>query len=263
MVDDSMLTVVRDGLKPGDVAVVTGAARGFGRAIAKRLASAGARLACWDVLEEEGAETVGLCTEIGAEARFYKVDMGDSRQVTAAAAKVLEDFGTPFGVVNNAGVYPRSSLLDLPLETWERTLRVNLTGSFLCAREFVRAMREKNRGSVVNMASGRGVEGGVNSAPYGASKAGIINLTKTMALEWAGYGIRVNAVIPGVSLTRQPLEGAPDIDALIARGKDIPLGRIGHPDDIAGLVAFFLSADSSNMTGQAVAINGGRLMLPF
>jgi NAD(P)-dependent dehydrogenase (short-subunit alcohol dehydrogenase family) len=264
MIDADILKVVRDGLKPGDLAVVTGCSRGFGRAISRRLASGGARLAVWDVLDDEGEETVAMCRQDGAaEVRYYHVDMGDADQVTAAVAKVVKDQGVPFGVVNNAGIHPRSKLLDTPLEMFERTLRVNLTGTFLCSREFVKHMSKAKRGSIVNLASGRGIEGAVRGAHYGASKAGILNLTRTMALEWAGFGIRVNSIIPGVSLTHQPLEGDPDVDGLIARGKDIPLGRIGHPDDIAGVVAFLLSPDSSNMTGQAMPINGGKIMLPY
>jgi 3-oxoacyl-[acyl-carrier protein] reductase len=260
---EDAIQVVRDGLKAGDVAVVTGASRGFGRAISRRLAEGGARVACWDVIEDEGQETVAVCRKAGGEAHFHRVDMGDADSITSAVARVVKDLGVPFGVINNAGINPRSKLLDTPLELWDRTLRVNLTGTFLCSREFVKHMSKQKRGSIVNLASGRGIEGAVAGAHYGASKAGIINLTRTMAQEWAGFGIRVNAIIPGVSLTHQPLEAAPDVDALIARGKDIPLGRIGHPDDIAGVVAFLMSPDSSNMTGQAVPINGGRIMLPF
>ncbi len=262
MANEDVLEVVRDHLKPGDVAVVTGASRGFGRAIAQRLAAGGAQVACWDVLDEEGAETVDLCNQAGGQARFYNVDMGEPAQVVAAAQQVVKEMGVPFGVVNNAGIHPRASLLDAPLELWDRVIRVNLTGTFLCAREFVKHMSLNKRGSIVNLGSGRAIEGAVNGAHYAASKAGIVNLTKTMAHEWATYQIRVNAVIPGVSLTHQPLE-VTNIDELMARGSKVPLGRIGHPDDIAGLVAFYMGPDSSNMTGQSVAINGGQIMLPY
>ena len=253
--------IVRDGILPGDVAIVTGASRGFGRAIARRLAAGGARVACLDVIEDEGAETADLCRDGGAEAEFFRCDMGDADNITAAAAAVMDKWGAPYAVVNNAGIHPRSLVLDCELEMWERTLRVNLTGTFLCSRAFARAMADAGRGAIVNIASGRALQGAVKGAHYAASKAGIISLTKTLALEWAKLGIRVNCVIPGVSETAQPLE-ATNLEELLSRGKNNPLGRIGQPEDIAGVVAFLLSVDAAYMTGQSVACNGGVIMIP-
>ena len=253
--------IVRDGILPGDVAIVTGASRGFGRAIAQRLAAGGARIACWDVIEDEGADTAALCRDGGTEAEFFRCDMGDADNISTAAAAVMDRWGAPYAVINNAGIHPRSLALDCELEMWERTLRVNLTGSFLCSRAFARAMADAGRGAIVNMASGRALQGAVKGAHYAASKAGIISLTKTLALEWASLGIRVNCVIPGVSQTAQPLE-VTNLEELLSRGKNNPLGRIGQPEDIAGVVAFLLSADAAYMTGQSVACNGGVIMIP-
>jgi len=262
-IEEDGRAIVRDCLKAGDVAVVTGAARGFGRAIARRLAREGARLAVWDMLDEEGEETAALCREEGAECEFFHCDMGAAADIAAAAKAVLGRFGPVYAVINNAGIHPRAPSLEVPLEMWNRTLAVNLTGSFLTAQAFAPAMIEAGRGAIISLASGRAIEGAPMGIHYASSKAAIIAMTKTLATEWAKYGIRANAIIPGVSETRQPLEaGGTTLENLRERGADIPLGRVGHPDDIAGMVAMLLSEDAAYMTGQAVAINGGRIMLP-
>ena len=255
--------IIRDGLKPGDTVVVTGAARGFGRAIAQRLASYGAKLALWDVIEEEGNRTATVCREAGAEAAFFNCDMGNPDDIKTAAERVLDQFSSVYAVVNNAGIHPRSAAIDVPLDMWNRTIAVNLTGSFLASQAFAPQMQKAQRGVVLNLASGRAIEGARNGIHYAASKAGIIAMTKTLALEWAQYGIRVNAIIPGVSETRQPLE-APGVtlEKLRERGTNVPLGRVGHPSDIAGMVMLLLSKEASFVTGQSIAINGGAIMLP-
>lgn len=255
--------IVRRGLEPGDAVVVTGTARGFGRAIARRLAGEGARLALWDMIDEEGEQTAAMCRDGGAEARFFHCDMGDADNIAAAAKDVLGAFGSVFAVVNNAGIHPRSPAIDVPLEMWNRTLAVNLTGSFLTAQAFGRAMMDAGEGIIINLASGRAIQGAVNGIHYAATKAAIVAMTKTLATEWGPHGIRVNAIIPGVSETRQPLEaGGVTLENLRERGARLPLGRVGHPDDIAGMAAMLLSKDAAYMTGQSVAINGGAIMLP-
>ncbi len=255
--------IVRDGMKKGDIAVVTGCARGFGRAISLRLAREGARLAVWDLLDDEGEETASMCRDAGTDAQFFHADMGSPADITAAAKATVERLGAPFVVVNNAGINLRCAAIDHPVEMWAKTLNVNLVGAFLCAQAFAREMiRNKRGGVIINFASGRAIEGAANSIAYAASKAGIIAMTKTEATEWAKHKIRVNAIIPGVSETRQPLEAGGTLEELRERGKSIPLGRVGHPDDIAGMVAFLVSADAAYITGQGLAINGGRIMLP-
>ena len=254
--------IARDHLRPGDVAVVTGCARGFGRAIARRLARGGARLALWDVIDGEGEDTAALCREAGAEAEFFRCDMGEVAAIREGAGAVLERFGPVYALINNAGIHPRAASLEVTPETWNRTLAVNLTGAFFCAQAFAPAMIGRGRGVIINLASGRAIEGAPNGIHYAASKAGIIAMTKTLATEWAKFGIRVNAIIPGVSETRQPLEAGGTLEALRERGREIPLGRVGHPDDIAGMVALLLSEDAAYITGQGLAINGGRIMLP-
>jgi NAD(P)-dependent dehydrogenase (short-subunit alcohol dehydrogenase family) len=255
--------IVRDGMKKGDVAVVTGCARGFGRAISLRLAREGSKLAVWDLLDDEGEETARMCRDAGAEAQFFHADMGNPADIAAAAKTTVDRLGAPFAVVNNAGINLRCPAIDHPVEMWTKTLNVNLVGAFLCAQAFAREMiRNKRGGVIINFASGRAIEGAANSIAYAASKAGIIAMTKTEATEWAKHKIRVNAIIPGVSETRQPLEAGGTLEELRERGKSIPLGRVGHPDDIAGMVAFLVSADAAYITGQGLAINGGRIMLP-
>lgn len=254
--------IVRDHFKPGDLCVVTGCARGFGRAISLRLAREGAKLAVWDLLDEEGEETAELCREAGADAAFFHCDMEKPDEIAAAAATVIDRFGPAYAVINNAGINLRTPAIDHPVEMWNKTLAVNLVGAFLCAQAFAREMIKTGRGTIINFASGRAIEGAVNSIAYAASKAGIIAMTKTEASEWAQYGIRANAIVPGVSETRQPLEAGGTLEELRERGKSIPLGRVGHPDDIAGMVMILLSEDAAYITGQSIAINGGRIMLP-
>jgi 2-hydroxycyclohexanecarboxyl-CoA dehydrogenase len=254
--------IERDGLKAGDTVVVTGGGGGFGRAFARRFAGAGARVAVWEVNPDSGRETVREIQAAGGDARFVAVDLAQPAQIEAAIAATLAAYGTPYCVINNASIYPRARVIDMAPETWERTLRINITAPFLILRAFGPAMIARRRGVVINIASGRAVEGTPGGANYACSKAALLSLTKTLALEWAAHNIRVNAIIPGVSLTAQPLE-ATTPEELIERGrKTIPLGRIGYPDDMAGLAAFLASPDAAYMTGQAVAMNGGRVLIP-
>ena len=189
------------------------------------------------------------------------VDIGNAEQIEAGVVDFEKEWGAPDGLVNNAGIFPRARALDMEISEWERVLRVNLTGTFICARAVAARMKDVGRGAIVNTASGRALAGAANGAHYSASKGGIIALTKSLALDWAGYGIRVNCVIPGITDTAQPRVEMGD-NELRAAGSNIPLGRIGQPDDIAAVVAFLLSDDARYMTGQSVAVNGGAIMIP-
>ncbi|HEU0071356.1 MAG TPA: SDR family NAD(P)-dependent oxidoreductase [Alphaproteobacteria bacterium] len=248
-------------LRPGDGIVVTGAAQGIGRAVALRLAAEGARLALWDVKAGGLAETAELCRKAGAEVLTAAVDMGEASIVEVAARAVGQAWGAPFAFVSNAGIFPRSAILEADPVLWERVLKVNLVGAFLCARYLGPMMVEKKRGAAVMVASGRALQGTPRGAHYAASKAGLVSLTKSLALELAPHGIRVNCVIPGVTETAQPLEDS-TLEEVRARGKRIPLGRIGQPEDIAAGVAMLLGKDAVYMTGQSIALNGGAIMLP-
>jgi 2-hydroxycyclohexanecarboxyl-CoA dehydrogenase len=253
--------VTRDGIRRGELVVVTGGGGGFGRAFARRFARDGAKVAVWEINAEAGNETVKQAKEAGGEARFFPVDLSQPQQIEAAVKATVEAYGGPYCLVNNASIYPRYSILEMPLEIWEKTLKVNITAPMLIAKAFAPLMIAQKRGVIINIASGRAFEGTPRGANYACSKAAIVSLTKTLALEWARHNIRVNAIVPGVSFTAQPLEDTTP-EELIERGKQqIPLGRVGYPDDMAGLAAFLVSPDASYMTGQAVAMNGGRVMI--
>jgi NAD(P)-dependent dehydrogenase (short-subunit alcohol dehydrogenase family) len=241
--------------------IVTGAAQGIGRAVALHVASPGVHLAVWDVKRDGVEETAKLCQEKGAAARAWTVDVGDADAIEAAVSAFERAWGKPDGLVNNAGIFPRARALDMKLAEWEEVLRVNLTGTFVTARAVAARMKDLGRGVIVNTASGRALAGAANGAHYAASKGGIIALTKSLALDWAGYGIRVNCVIPGLTDTAQPRVEMGD-NELYAAGARIPMGRIGRPEDIAAVVAFLLSDDAGYMTGQSVAANGGAIMVP-
>jgi NAD(P)-dependent dehydrogenase (short-subunit alcohol dehydrogenase family) len=253
--------MTKDQLKPGDTVIVTGAAQGIGRAIALRLAKAGARLALWDIAAGGLSETAERCRALGVEAKVYSVDVGDRGAIESAGKAVIDNLGAPFGLVNNAAIFPRSFILDMDPEEWDRVLRVNLTGPFLAARTVGQAMVAAGRGAIVNIGSTVALRGDPDGAHYASAKAGILALTKSLALALGPHNIRVNCVMPGISDTAQPLGGM-SRDELLARGKQIPLGRIGQAEDTAGLVAFLLGDEASYITGQSIAVNGGAMSIP-
>jgi NAD(P)-dependent dehydrogenase (short-subunit alcohol dehydrogenase family) len=248
-------------MKLPEKVIVTGAAQGIGRAVALRLAAPGVHIAVWDVKTDAVEETAKLCRDNGAVASAYTVDVADADEIEKAVAAFDKAWGKPDGLVNNAGIFPRARAFDMKLSEWEQVLRVNLTGTFVTARAVAARMKELGRGAIVNTASGRALAGAANGAHYSATKGGILALTKSLALDWAGFGIRVNCVIPGLSDTAQPRVEMGD-NELYAAGAKIPLGRIGQPQDIAAVVAFLLSDDAAYMTGQSVAVNGGAIMVP-
>lgn len=254
--------IARDGMKPGDLAVITGAGGGFGRAFALRFSALGARLALWDVNEESGEETLRQVKAAGGQGVFHAVDLGDGAAIEKAVQAVRTELGTPYAIINNASTYPRATVVDMSRDDFERTIRVNLTAPWHICHLFGPAMIAAARGVIINISSCRAMDPTPTGANYAASKSALISLTKTLAAEWAKHNIRVNSILPGVSMTAQPLENTTP-EELIERGKKlVPLGRIGYPDDMAGLAAFLVSPDAAYMTGQGIAMTGGRTMIP-
>jgi NAD(P)-dependent dehydrogenase (short-subunit alcohol dehydrogenase family) len=247
--------------RTGDAIVVTGAAQGIGQAVALEMARRGAKLALWDVLEDGLAETQKQCLQIRRDVITRRVDVSDANQIALAADEAVGHFNGVFGLVNNAGIFPRVSILDATPEVWRAVLGVNLLGTVFCSQALARDMVKRKRGVVVNIASGRALQGTPRGAHYAASKAGIVSFTKSFALEFAAQGLRANCVIPGVTETAQPLADT-TVEELRERGKRIPLGRIGQPEDIARAVAMLFSEDAAYMTGQSIAVNGGAIMVP-
>jgi len=241
------------------VAIITGAARGIGRAIALKLASGGAKLALMDVLEEPLAESVALCTEAGSpEARCYRLDVTDEQAVEETVDRVAEEFGSIDILVNNAGITRDDLLMRMESSAWDIVLAVNLKGTFLMTRVAARHMLRNRRGRIVNLASVSGLAGNAGQANYSASKAGVVGLTKTTARELAARNITANAVAPGFIETDMT---AVLSDAVKEKAKAaIPLRRMGRPDDVAEAVAFFASDEAAYITGQVIAVDGGMVM---
>ncbi len=254
--------IERDGLNTGDLVIVTGGGGGFGRAFCLRMASMGARIAVWDIDEKLGQETMRLVKDNGADAAFFHVDLASPASIASCAQMTLDAMGAPYCIINNASVFPRGEVIDLSLEDWEFTLRVNITAPFLMAKTFGPLMIQQGRGVMINLASGRAIEGAARGANYACTKAAILSFTKSLALEWARHGLRVNAIIPGQSLTAMPLVATTEEQMHAQARTRNPMGRVGYPEDVAGLAAYLVSADAAYMTGQGVAINGGAVMVP-
>lgn len=243
----------------GQVAVVTGAGRGIGRAIAIALAQAGADVALLARTAGELAETQGLIEAQGRRAVVATVDIAAGAEVRRAADEVLAAFdGRVDILVNNAGTVGRSSIVSMPEEEWDRVLDTNLKGTFLCTQAFVPSMIARGSGRIVNLASTFGMVGHPDRAAYAASKGGIVQLTRQFAAELAPQGINVNAVGPAIIKTAlvAPLiqPGMPYGEAGLRK---TPLGRFGEPEDVAWPVVFLCSPAASYITGQTLMVDGG------
>jgi 3-oxoacyl-[acyl-carrier protein] reductase len=245
----------------GQVAIVTGAANGIGAACARLFAASGAKVALWDV-DLGGAEA--LAGEIGANARAVRCDVSHSADVDAAIAATLSAFGRVDVLINNAGIFRAADFLDVSEADWDAVLGVNLKGAFLVGQAVAREMARSGGGAIVNMSSVNGVMAIPTIASYNASKGGINQLTRAMALALADRGIRVNAVAPGTiatELARQAVLGSAEATARIM-GRT-PLRRLGEPEEVAAVCAFLASDAASYMTGEIVAVDGGRLALNY
>ncbi len=240
------------------VVLVTGAGRGIGRAIALAFAGQGARVAANDLTPVNLDHTIAAA---GGRARAYLGDVSSKQAVQVMIEQIREDFGSIDVLVNNAGVEPHASLLELDEWDWSRTLAVNLTGPFLLMQSVGRVMVEQGGGVMVNMASIAGrAHGLAERSAYVASKSGLIGLTREAARELATYNIRVNAICPGVIETEMTAALRADPTMMERWLADIPQGRLGTPEDVVGLVLFLCSAASGYITGQAINVDGGKVM---
>ncbi|MBD2105656.1 3-oxoacyl-[acyl-carrier-protein] reductase [Nodosilinea sp. FACHB-13] len=242
----------------GQVAIVTGASRGIGRAVAIALAALGAQVVVNYARSSTAAdEVVAQITEAGGNAVAIQADVSQTDQVDALISGTLEKFGRVDILVNNAGITRDTLLLRMKLEDWQSVIDLNLTGVFLCTRAVAKIMLKQRSGRIVNIASVAGQMGNPGQANYSAAKAGVIGFTKTVAKELASRGITVNAVAPGFIET----DMTDDLSNTDEIRKFIPLGRFGQPEDIAGMVRF-LAADpaASYITGQVFNVDGGMVM---
>ncbi|HKZ74194.1 MAG TPA: glucose 1-dehydrogenase [Steroidobacteraceae bacterium] len=247
----------------GKVALVTGGGSGIGRAAARAFAAAGARVVVAGRGRANGEETVRLVSEAGGVARFLTTDVADSGSVRRTVEKTVELFGRLDCAFNNAGMpSPEpATVADLPEETWNRMIAVNLTGVFHCMKWEIRQMLKQGTGSIVNCASIGGLKGSANAPAYIASKHGVIGLTRSSALDYARKGIRINAVCPGLTATpmlEHYLEvSPPERKAQVAAST--PIGRIGRPEEVAAAVLWLCSDQASLLTGVALPADGGSM----
>lgn len=238
----------------GSTALVTGAARGIGLAIATRLAADGARVA---LLDQDHDAVEAAARAVGRGALALTADVTRANDVDAAVARVEREWGQLDVLVNNAGITGRSfPIWELTDEDWRRVIDVDLTSVFLCCRAAIKLMLRQGRGRIVNIASIAGKEGNPTLVPYSTAKAGVIGLTKALAKEVATRGILVNAVAPAVIGTDLLKQMEPStVELLISK---IPMGRVGRPEEVAALVAWLASAECSFSTGAVYDLSGGR-----
>lgn len=247
-------------MSENEVALVTGASRGIGKAIALRLAMDGYDVAINCLSNEaEAGEVAAKIVEKGWKAHAYKADVADAEAVKSIVDAIGEDLGPISVLVNNAGVYQRSTFSDLSTDDWQRTIDVNLTGCFNCAKAVVPGMLKRKGGSIVNISSMLGFKGTSHGAHYAASKAGVIAFTKSLALELSPQGIRVNAVAPGAIETEIIAYDSPEQRE--KRIESTPVRKVGQPEEIASVVSFLVSEEASYMTGETLHANGGFMMV--
>ena len=242
----------------GRTCVVTGGSRGIGASICKSFASAGGRIAILDRDPDIDHALAKELADLGVDCRYYQADVRDEARISQVAEQVAENFGSVDVLVNNAGISHLGPSMTFPLSQWDETFAVLTTGVFLCSREFGKAMRADGGGAIVNISSLNGIVNFPMRLAYSAAKAAVLSMTRILAVEWSGYGIRVNAVAPGMietAMLRQVIdEGLIDEAAYMAH---TPLKRFGKPEEIAEAVLYLASDRSSYTTGQVMVPDGG------
>jgi len=244
-------------LLAGRVALVTGAGSGIGRAIALRFAEEGADIATIDVNEATAAETAAAVGALGRRAVAVRADVSRSSDVEAAVAKAESTLGPITVLVNNAGLTRDKTIRNLTESDWDLVLDIHLKGTFLCTKAVAARMRERGRGgAIVNLSSISGKIGNFGQANYASAKAGIVALTKVTAREYARYGVRANAIQPGMIDT--PMTQALTEEHRAQSVAETPLGRLGRPEEVAAVALFLASDLSSYVTGAVIEVTGGR-----
>jgi 3-oxoacyl-[acyl-carrier protein] reductase len=241
------------------VAVITGGAQGIGRAIALGMAREGAKVVVADLQSEKARSVADEVKILGGDALGFEVNVADESSVKRLAEATFAEFARVDILVNDAGVYLKSSVVDMSEADWDRTLDINLGGNFLCCRAFVPAMREQKSGRIISIASGIGHYGMKQFSHYAASKAAIIGFVKSLARELGPDGITVNAICPGSANTAMP-RGHRSEEEVMQRLHSTPLPHVLEPEDIAGPVLFLASDAAAYITGQSYNINCGTYM---
>lgn len=242
----------------GKTALVTGAAQGIGRDIALGLAADGADIAICDVNLDTAKKTAAEIEAKGKKAAAFKTNVASSAEVTAMVDEVVQKFGKIDILVNNAGITRDGLILRMKEEDWDLVLDINLKGAFLCSKAALKYMSKQRGGTIINIASIVGAMGNAGQANYVASKAGLIGLTKTIAREYANRNVTSNAVAPGFIDTAMTQALSENVRAELA--KQIPLGRLGTPEDVANAVRFLASPATAYITGHVIHVNGGMYM---
>jgi glucose 1-dehydrogenase len=248
----------------GRVVIITGGSQGIGEACARRLVRDGAAVALWDVADSAGEALAAELRSAGGKAIYQHCDVARKAEVDAALAATVAEVGTVDGLVNNAGIFKAAPFLDITEADWDAVIDVNLKGAFLVGQAVARVMAAAGRGAIVNMSSVNGTLAIPTIASYNASKGGVNQLTRVMALSLAERGVRVNAVAPGTIATELAKNAVLTSDEARARIMSrTPMKRLGEPGEIADVAAFLLSDAASYMTGEIVVVDGGRMTLNY
>ena len=241
----------------GRIAIVTGAARGLGRAIALRLARDGAAVSAWDLNGEGARETAKMIVETGGRAIGVMANSAKADEIACGVTETHTRLGKVSILVNNAAQSPFKKFQEITEKIWDDLMAINLKGPFLCCQAVIPDMLEANWGRIINISSSSAQTGSAHQTHYAASKAGVIGFTKSLAMEFAGTGITVNNVPPGFVNTEGLQEAPVDIDGYAQR---TPMKRPGRPENIAAAVAFLASDDADYITGHTLSVNGGRYL---
>jgi NAD(P)-dependent dehydrogenase (short-subunit alcohol dehydrogenase family) len=242
----------------GEVALITGAAGGLGAAIASGLAQAGARLVLADLSAEGMAAVQDRIQNMGTDVRVQRTDVTRADEVAAAVDLAVDEWKKLDILVNCAGITLRRAAVDFPEAEWDRILAINLKGTWLCCQAAGRVMIRQQRGRIINMASIGGLVGLPMSVAYCASKGGVVQLTRTLAVEWASYGVTVNAIAPSTfetPMVKAVLDSEPEYRQRVV--DRIPVGRMGQPEEVIGAVIYLAAPSSSMVTGHILSVDGG------